>query len=201
MNAGENVSFTGPHRRKPLLDNTAYTRPDQPLPIWLGTGGNPNSVMRAVELGVPMFIGVLGGTPEHWGQYGHAYRHAWAQAGHPTEQGRIAIAVHGFIASDNAAAKATYLEHELAMFRTGAAEVGRAPMSPPGRERDLKPGGMVFAGDPDEIAQRIIHLHKLLGHDRQILQMDVGGMPQADLLSSIELLGTEVLPRIRKALD
>jgi hypothetical protein len=30
--------------------------------------------------------------------------------------------------------------------------------------------------------------------------MDVGGMPHAAFLSGIELLGTEVLPRIRKEL-
>jgi hypothetical protein len=63
-----------------------------------------------------------------------------------------------------------------------------------------KAGGMVFAGGPNEIADRTLNLHQLLGHTRQILQMDVGGMPQALFLKSIELLGTEVLPRIRKEL-
>ena len=59
---------------------------------------------------------------------------------------------------------------------------------------------MVFAGGPVEVADRILHLHGLLGHDRQILQMDVGGMPHATFLKGIELLGSEVLPQIRKEL-
>jgi hypothetical protein len=59
---------------------------------------------------------------------------------------------------------------------------------------------MVFAGGPNEIADRVLHLHEVLGHDRQILQMDVGGMPQAAFLKAIELLGTQVLPQIRKEL-
>ncbi|MEU9329031.1 SDR family NAD(P)-dependent oxidoreductase [Streptomyces canus] len=59
------------------------------------------------------------------------------------------------------------------------------------------PDGMVFVGGPDEITDRILHLHGLLGHTRQILQMDVGGMPQRDFLHGIELLGTKVLPQIR----
>jgi hypothetical protein len=59
---------------------------------------------------------------------------------------------------------------------------------------------MVFAGGPNEIAERILHLHALLGHSRQILQMDVGGMPHADFLRGIELLGTRVLPQVRAAL-
>jgi len=200
VNAGESITFDGPHRRKLLRETTVYPRPAKPLPIWLGTGGSPNSVMRAVELGLPMFIGVLGGTPEHWARYGRAYRDAWVRTGRPAEQGRIAVAVHGFVAPDDTSAKATYLEREREMFRVGAAEAGRPPMAPPGREHDVEPGGMVFAGGPEEVASRILHLHSLLGHDRQILQMDVGGMPQAEVLRSIELLGTEVLPRIRREL-
>ncbi len=89
------------------------------------------------------------------------------------------------------------------MMREGMADIGRSGSGPPAaaRARDLEPGGMVFAGGPEEVAERILHLHKLLGHTRQIVQMDVGGMPHATFLKSIELLGTRVLPQIRKELD
>jgi hypothetical protein len=37
---------------------------------------------------------------------------------------------------------------------------------------------MVFVGGPDETDRILhLHLHQQLGHTRQILQMDVGGMP------------------------
>ncbi len=200
-NRDARVTWSGPHRKRPLEDALIVPRPEDPLRIWLGTGGSPSSVMRAIELGLPMFIGVLGGTPQHWAQYGHAYREGWQQAGHPEDAGRIAIAVHGFVGDDNATAKATYLEHELNLFRTGAAEIGRPGMAPTGREHQMQPGGMVFTGSANEVADRILHLHGLLGHDRQILQMDVGGMPHATFLHSIELLGTEVLPQVRQELS
>lgn len=44
------------------------------------------------------------------------------------------------------------LKHECEMFRAGGAE----------------------AGSHDDIANQINHLHQLLGHDGQIVQMDVG---------------------------
>ena len=201
INSHERVTWNGPHRRRPLDDLLVVPRPEQPLKIWLGTGGSPESVLRAVELGLPMFLGILGGTPEHWAQYGHAYRDAWAQVGHPVDTADIAVAVHGFVAEDDRQAKATYLEHELRMFETGSAEIGRAARIPSGRAADLEAGGMVFVGGPNEVAERILHLHELLGHTRQILQMDVGGMSQRDFLTSIELLGTRVLPQIRKELE
>jgi alkanesulfonate monooxygenase SsuD/methylene tetrahydromethanopterin reductase-like flavin-dependent oxidoreductase (luciferase family) len=200
VNDHEQVTWTGPHRRRPLDGALIMPRPEQPLRIWLGSGGSPESVGRAVELGVPLFLGILGGTPQHWAQYGRAYRDAWAQVGHPADAADIAVAVHGFVGDDDRRAKTTYLEHELRMFATGAAEIGRPPMAPPGREAQLEPGGMVFAGGPNEVADRILHLHSLLGHTRQILQMDVGGMSHATYLKAIELLGTEILPQICKEL-
>jgi alkanesulfonate monooxygenase SsuD/methylene tetrahydromethanopterin reductase-like flavin-dependent oxidoreductase (luciferase family) len=198
VNDREQVTWNGPHRRRPLDSALIVPRPEQRLRIWLGSGGSPASVLRAVQLGVPLFLGILGGTPQHWAQYAHAYRDAWARAGHPAEAADIAVAVHGFVADNDRDAKTTYLDHDIRMFATGAAEIGRPALAPLGRAADLGPGGMVFAGGPNEIADRILHLHQLLGHTRQILQMDVGGMPQATFLRSIELLGTEVLPQIGK---
>lgn len=201
VNEQERPAWSGPHRRRPLQDTLIVPRPEQPLTIWLGTGGSPSSVARAVEAGLPMFLGILGGTPELWARYGHTYRKAWAQAGHPPDAARIAVAAHGFVGPDDRRAKATYLEHELRMFQTGSAEIGRPGLTPHGRAGDLEAGGMVFAGGPNEVADRILHLHDLLGHSRHILQMDVGGMPHATYLKAIELLGTEVAPQIRKELD
>jgi hypothetical protein len=70
-------------------------------------------VQRAVELGLPIFLGILGGTPEHWAQYGHAHRNAWDGSG------------HGFVGDDDRQSKAMYLEHEIRMFHVGSAEIGQ----------------------------------------------------------------------------
>jgi alkanesulfonate monooxygenase SsuD/methylene tetrahydromethanopterin reductase-like flavin-dependent oxidoreductase (luciferase family) len=109
VNDHEQVTWSGPHRRRPLDGALIVPRPEQPLRIWLGSGGSPESVGRAVELGVPLFLGILAGTPEHWAQYGRAYRKAWAQVGHSADAADIAVAVHGFVGDDDRRAKATYL--------------------------------------------------------------------------------------------
>ena len=64
------------------------------------------------------------------------------------------------------------------MFQTGMAELGRPGSPPSDRATSYAPGGMVFVGGPNQVADRILDLHELLGHSRQILQMDVGGMPR-----------------------
>lgn len=201
LNASDVVTWDGPHRTRPLIQARILPRPDEPLRIWLGTGGSPESVYRSVELGLPMFLGILGGTPEHWARYGHAYREAWARSGNPAGNADIAVAMHGYVAATDAEARRTYLEFEGRMFEEGMAEIGRVAPPPAARAAAYERGGMVFVGGPDEMAERILHLHGLLGHSRHIIQMDVGGMPQHLVLRAIELLGTRVLPQIRAELS
>ena len=76
----------------------------------------------------------------------------------------------------------------------------RAVRATIGGMTSLQPGWMVFAGDPSEVADRLILLHSQVGHSRHIIQMDVG-MPHREFLSAIELLGTEVAPRVRAAIS
>ena len=64
-----------------------------------------------------MFLGILSGTPEHWAQYGRAYREAWASAGHGPQPADIAVAVHGFFGDHDREAKATYLAPERRLVR------------------------------------------------------------------------------------
>jgi alkanesulfonate monooxygenase SsuD/methylene tetrahydromethanopterin reductase-like flavin-dependent oxidoreductase (luciferase family) len=40
LNGHERVTWNGPHRRRPLKDMLVVPRPEQPLRIWLGTGGS-----------------------------------------------------------------------------------------------------------------------------------------------------------------
>lgn len=190
IDADEHVTWESPFR--PPLDHAlVVSRPDKPITIWLGTGGNPGSTVRAAQAGLPISYGILSGSPQRWGQMGALYRQAAEQAGVDQSALRISVAGHGFIAADGRAAKTQYFRGEQAAY--AAAGRFRAPTWEESAA-NYSPGGMVFAGDPREIADRIIDLHHHLGHDRHFLQMDIGGMPHADVMRSIELLGTEVAP-------
>jgi alkanesulfonate monooxygenase SsuD/methylene tetrahydromethanopterin reductase-like flavin-dependent oxidoreductase (luciferase family) len=196
INASESVSWESPFRT-PLADALVVPRPDKPIPIWLGTGGNPGSTVRAAQAGLPVSYGILSGTPQHWGRFGELYRRTAVEADVDLGQLAISVAGHGFIGEDGQAAKAHFFRHEQAAYAAFGRSAARTWQQ---AEPNYSPGGMVFAGDPDEIAERIVDLHEHLGHTRHFLQMDIGGMPHRDVLTSIELLGTEVAPRVREAL-
>lgn len=58
--------------------------------------------------------------------------------------------------------------------------------------------GALYVGDPETVAKKIIHLRKNVGVTRFMLHVPVGTMPHADVMRAVELLGTEVAPRVRE---
>ena len=59
------------------------------------------------------------------------------------------------------------------------------------------PDGAFLLGDPDTVAAKLVRVSEQLGGvDRISLQMTNPRLAHADLLRGIELLGTEVAPRV-----
>ena len=53
-------------------------------------------------------------------------------------------------------------------------------------------------GSPQQIIEKILHQHEVFGHQRYIAQIDFGGMPMDNLKKNLELIGTEIIPAIKK---
>jgi alkanesulfonate monooxygenase SsuD/methylene tetrahydromethanopterin reductase-like flavin-dependent oxidoreductase (luciferase family) len=195
INAAERVSWEGPHRA-PLRDVLVVPRANSPMKIRLGSGGSPESSVRAGQLGIPISYGILTGTTEHWAGIAEIYREAGQRAGHDPAALEISVGSHGFISKDGPAAKENFYRYESSVLRT----VGRPVPDRAHFEANYASGGMTMVGEPDEIADRLVAFQRKLGHSRQTLAMDHGGIPHRDVLRSIELLGTEVAPRVRAEL-
>ena len=60
------------------------------------------------------------------------------------------------------------------------------------------PRDVMNVGSPQQIIEKILYQHELFGHQRYIAQMDFGGVPFDKLMKNIELIGTEILPAIKK---
>jgi alkanesulfonate monooxygenase SsuD/methylene tetrahydromethanopterin reductase-like flavin-dependent oxidoreductase (luciferase family) len=131
VNANERVSWQSPFRA-PLEDALVVPRPENPLKIWVGSGGSPGSSERAGRSGLPISYGALNGTPEHWGELGALYRNSALEAGIDPGSLEIAVASHGFVGRDGLAAKQHFHQHEIASF----ALAGRVI---PARWEDVEP--------------------------------------------------------------
>jgi alkanesulfonate monooxygenase SsuD/methylene tetrahydromethanopterin reductase-like flavin-dependent oxidoreductase (luciferase family) len=201
INAHERVTWAGSTRAS-LRDALIVPRVESGLKIWLGTGGSPSSTVRAGQLGLPVSYGAIGGTTDQWGALSRLYRETARAAGHDPATLDIAVATHGFVMSDGAKAREQFYRYEQQAFATFANEHRQPPHR---RDRasfhaEAAAGGMIFAGEPNEIADRLIALHRQIGHSRHLIQMDLGQMPKREVLASIELFATAVAPQVRKEL-
>ncbi len=58
-----------------------------------------------------------------------------------------------------------------------------------------------MVGSPAEITEKILWEIEVLGNSRFLAQIGLGGVPLKETTRSIELLATEVVPNVRKALS
>lgn len=193
----ERVTWRGTHRAA-LHDRGVYPRPEAPLPVWVAVGGNPDSVVRAAQRGLPLALAIIGGQPEQFAPLADLHRVALAQAGH--DPAPIAVHAHGYVAaSSDQAAREYYPAYSGAMSVIGR-ERGWGPMTRPAFEAMRSTGGSLVLGDPAQVAAKILRLRRLLGIDRFMLHISVGTLPHEQVLRSIELLATEVAPIVRAGL-
>ncbi|WP_426445845.1 LLM class flavin-dependent oxidoreductase [Paenibacillus sp. S-38] len=194
----EKVTWRGGHR--PAIDNRGvYPRPVQdPLPVWIGSGGNSESVARAGLLGLPLVLAIIGGSPAQFAPLVQLYKKAAAHGGHDPSRLPVASHSHGFIAEDTELAADKFFPSTQQAMNVLGRERGWGAYDRRTFDAARSFEGALYVGDPDTVARKIIDLRKRVGITRFLLHVPVGSMPHDDVMRAIELLGTEVAPRVRE---
>ncbi|MBD0324571.1 MAG: LLM class flavin-dependent oxidoreductase [Aldersonia sp.] len=194
LRTGEPVTWSGEYR-PPLHNQLVYPRPERELPVWIGVGGNPESVIRAGLLGLPLAIAIIGGQPARFAQLVQLYHRALEQGGHPRLP--VAVHAHGYIADSEAqAVDDFYAAYAVAMSAIGR-ERGWGPMTREQFEAMRSPSGSLLVGTPEQVAAKIAAMRETLNLDRFMLHMSVGTIDHDKVLNSIDLLGSKVAPLLR----
>jgi probable LLM family oxidoreductase len=190
----EYVTWRGGHR--PAIDGRGvFPRSVQdPLPVWIAVGGSPQSVARAGTLGLPLAIAIIGGTPDRFRPLVELYRRSAAEAGHAELP--LAINSHVFVSLAPDRVDEYYGYYAPTMDKIGR-ERGWPPSSREDFGRRIAGDGIPWIGEPEEIAEKILREHELLGNTRFLMQSSMGRMPHAAAMRSIELFGGEVAPIVR----
>ncbi|MDY8022240.1 LLM class flavin-dependent oxidoreductase [Paenibacillus polymyxa] len=197
----EKVTWKGGHR--PAINNLGvYPRPVQnPLPVWIGSGGNQESVVRAGLLGLPLVLAIIGGSPVQFAPLVELYKKAARHAGHDASLLPVASHSHGFIAETTELAADKFFPSTQQSMNVLGRERGWGPYTRSSFDAARSFEGALYVGDSDTVAQKIIHLRKQVGITRFLLHVPVGTMPHDDVMRAIELLGTEVAPRVREEIS
>ena len=195
----ERVHWSGKFRQA-LTGQGIYPRPYQdPLPIWVGVGGTPQSFARAGALGLPLMVAIIGGEPRRFQPLVDLYREAGGQAGHSPDRLKVGVHALGFVGrTTDDAANAFYPGYASAIATVGR-ERGWPPMTRASFDAQRGPEGALLIGDPKYVVEKIRHYDDVLGGiDRITFQMNVTSLPHAKLMEAIELLGRRVAPEVRK---
>jgi probable LLM family oxidoreductase len=184
--------------RPPLVDQQVYPRTEPGrIPLRVGVGGTPESVVRAARLNVPMALAIIGGDAARFRPLAELYRAALHEFGHPP----LPVSVHspGHIADTDEQAVAQLWPHYLEMFGRIGRERGWAPPSYEQFSSEVRHGA-VYAGSPQTVARKIAATLKAVGAQRFDLKYSNGPLPHSQMLRSIELYATQVVPLVRELL-
>jgi len=193
----EYVTWSGKFRA-PLNNQAIYPRPVQePLPVWIGVGGTPESFARAGMLGLPLMVAVIGGETHRFRPLVDLYREAGEKAGHAPETLKVGLHSLGYVAETTDKAVADFYPGYAETFTRIGRERGWPPVSRPHFDAQNGPRGALLVGSPQEVAEKILrHSEALGGISRLTFQMDNAGLSHDKLMQSIALIGSEVIPLI-----
>lgn len=191
------VTWSG-QTRAPLHNLQVYPKTDRGhMPLRVGVGGTPESVVRAAKLGAHLALAIIGGDPARFAPFATLYRQALEQFGRQP----LPVSIHspGHIAETDEQAAEEMWPNYLEMFGRIGRERGWSPPSRQQFDGEVAYGSL-YVGSPETVAQKIAYAMKSIGAQRFDFKYCNGPMTQSQMLRSIELYATQVIPRVRELL-
>lgn len=190
------VTWSG-KTRTALTNQPVYPQLGQPMTVWVGVGGSPESVVRVVRQDLQLMLAIIGGDSARFAPYVDLYQRACAQLGNPVRP----IGVHspGFVAETDEIAQEKLWPHYADMFGRIGRERGWPPVT---KDRYLAEvhHGALYVGSPETVARKIARTVKTLGIQRFDMKYSTGPVPHSDLMECIRLYGESVIPMVQDML-
>jgi len=178
--------------RTALQGFTSIPRPldDVPPFVWHGAIRTPEIAEQAAYYGNGYFANNILAPNFHFRPLVELYRRRFARHGHGTpEQAIVGLGGHAFIAKrsqDAVRAFRPYFEGSPIYGTSYALE-------------DFMRGTPMSVGSPQEVIEKTLTFQEGFGdYQRQLWVVDAMGLPVEMALEQVELLGTEVVPALRK---
>src|SRR5713101_276298 len=151
----EHVQWSGKHRPA-LTGQGVYPRPVQnPLPIWLGVGGTPQSFVRAGQLGLPLMVAIIGGEPRRFRPLIDLYRATGMQHGYSAEQLKVGVHMLGYVADTTQEAADTFFPGYAKAMTDIGKERGWPAMTRASFDAQRGRDGALLIGSPDEVVDKV----------------------------------------------
>ncbi len=191
------VTWTGTTRAG-LQNQEVYPKTERgAIPLRVGVGGSPESVVRAARLGIPMALAIIGGDPARFAPFARLYKDSLEKFG----KSQLPISIHspGHIADTDEQAIEELWPHYEAMFGRIGRERGWGPTTKAHYLQEVHHGSL-YVGSVETVAQKIAYAIRAVGAERFDLKYSNGPLSHSKLMHSIELYATQVVPRVQELL-
>lgn len=198
--SGRRVTWAGKFRT-PIEDFAVQPAPASVPPVWIGGGASEETLKLGAELGLDLMLPSSFGNPAMFVPTAEKYKEMFAAAGH-SRKPLIGACWHLNVDKTSQRARERWEPRYKSYFELFSAILHRVNPDPPAFAKKpfdfeyLTTRGPAIVGSPEEVADRLSTLSQGLQADVNIVYMDMGGQPTAEFVSMVEMLGTEVLPRL-----
>lgn len=190
------VTWSG-ETRAALNNQEIFPKTEKPIPLRVGVGGSPHSVIRAAKHGASLALAIIGGHPARFTQFTGLYRESLKRFDKP----QLTIGLHspGHISDSVEKAMDELWPNYLAAFGRIGRERGWGPMTYE-HFADEVYNGSLYVGDPETVAKKVVIAMKATGANRFDLKYSNGPLNHKLMMRSIELYGKEVIPMVKAEL-
>lgn len=192
LNNEEIINWEGQYRQA-LKNAKLYPKPLSKLPIWRAVGGHPQSARVAGIQGVPMMLSTIAGPVAHFNKSVEIYRQYFSKYSKNIEDMRVGITSLLYIEEDKMSAFNNYYKYINHAFT----QANGHGFSPELYSETLDIRNSLLVGDTQTIIEKLVYQYKTYKHERQLFQMDLGGLPFDQIERQIKLLGEKVLPVVK----
>lgn len=181
--------------RTPLQQFTSTPRPLDGVPpfVWHGSIRSPQIAEQAAYYGDGFLHNNIFWPMSHTKQMVQLYRERYEHYGHGTAaQAIVGLGGQAFMRKNSQDAV-----HEFRPYFNAAPVYGGGPSL-----EDFTRQTPLTVGSPEQVIERYLTMADHVGdYQRQMFLMDHAGLPRTTVMEQIELLGTEVVPVLRRELD
>ncbi|ROO90019.1 alkanesulfonate monooxygenase SsuD/methylene tetrahydromethanopterin reductase-like flavin-dependent oxidoreductase (luciferase family) [Actinocorallia herbida] len=178
--------------RSPLKNVTVQPRPLQAEPrIWMGSGLSEGSIRRAAEQGHPLFLPSILLAPEAYAEPVRLYREVMEEHGFG-ERAFVGCCSYVHVQERSQDAKDTWEPYLVQYVEWVNALTGRQMKADYASLID----GPAICGSPAEVSDRLQAVEELLRPDVHLSVFDPGGLPAEDVLATMELFASDVMPKL-----
>jgi probable LLM family oxidoreductase len=188
------VNWSG-RLRPPLKDQGIFPPIETgTLKTWIGVGGSPESVVRAIQYELPLMLAIIGGDPKRFTPYADLFRRGLEKMSKPA----LPIGVHspGYVAETDTQAREEFWPDYKKMRDRIGGERGWGPMNRKEFDQEADHGSL-YIGSPETVARKIAATTKALGIARFDMKYSAGTLSHEKLMRCIELYGRKVIPLVR----